>query len=62
VKEYRVQGLFDDLYFDYYNVIQFGTDKDIEDIIYATPKRPNEKIFYPLPNSNAFFVKSVIAG
>ena len=39
-------------------MIQFGTDKDIEDIIYSTNK--TTAILYPEPNFNSFKLGSIL--
>lgn len=59
-KNYTLQNVTQDLTFDFYNVIQFGTDKDIDDLIYSTYKKPNETIYYPDANANAFRLSDLL--
>lgn len=59
-KNYSIQGIENELIVDFFNVIQFGTDEDDPDIIYSTRKRPNETIFYPNYNANAFTISSLV--
>jgi len=41
-----------DVYFKFFNVIQFGAEQDIDDIVYTTPVT-NETILYPQRGANA---------
>ncbi|TNV72523.1 hypothetical protein FGO68_gene6281 [Halteria grandinella] len=59
-KKYTIVNITQELQIEYFNVIQFGTDKDEEDIIYQTYKRPNENIYYPEAFSNALNITSLI--
>lgn len=49
----------EDLYFTYFNVIQYGADSSIQDKFYSSPVT-NDTIFYPLSNSNAIYLSTIL--
>lgn len=55
-----------DIHFEYLNVVQFGSERDIDDIIVSTPlvqkdnKSAKKPVFYPSPNANAITLATLI--
>ncbi len=50
----------ENLYFQYFSVIQFGSDSNLDDVLYTSPIT-NETIYYPLENSNAITLDTILS-
>ena len=65
-KNYEIEN-FVDLYFEFTNVIQYGSEADIEDVIYHNTFLPSENrkakdlVFYPAVGANAITMETLLA-